>query len=98
MERLYQELKAEGFELLAVAEDDDPAPVEAFRKRLQLSFPILLDPGQGIARTYQTTGFPESFLIDADGQMVARYIGPKDWDAPVYVERIRKLLGSPQPG
>jgi len=27
--------------------------------------------------------------------LVARYIGPRDWDAPAYVDRIRRLLEMP---
>ena len=42
-------------------------------------------------RLYQTTGYPESFLIDGDGRLVQRYVGPRDWDAPVYRERILRL-------
>ena len=27
-----------------------------------------------------------------DGVIVERYIGPKAWDAPAYVDRVRELL------
>jgi cytochrome c biogenesis protein CcmG/thiol:disulfide interchange protein DsbE len=93
MERLYQSLRDEGFEMLAVSVDEDPAVVSAFRKRLRLSFPILMDPTQVVARRYQTTGFPETVLVDQRGIVVERYVGPRDWDAPVYEERIRARGG-----
>jgi peroxiredoxin len=92
MERLYRRLAPEGFELLAVSVDADAAPVEAFRERLGLTFPILLDPDQATARRYQTFRFPESLLIGPDGVVVERYVGGKEWDAEAYVERIRRLL------
>ena len=92
MERLYRRLAPEGFELLAVSVDADAEPVRAFRERLGLSFPILLDPEQEVARRYQTFRFPESLLIGPDGVVVERYIGGKEWDAEAYVERIRRLL------
>ena len=92
MERLYRRLAPEGFELLAVSVDADVTPVSAFRKRLGLSFPILLDPDQKVARSYQTFRFPESLLIGADGVVVERYVGGKEWDAEAYVARIRRLL------
>jgi peroxiredoxin len=92
MERLYRALNAEGFELLAVSVDTDTTAVRSFRQRLRLSFPILLDPDQEVAGRYQTFKFPESVLIGPDGVVVERYIGSKDWDAPAYVERIRRLL------
>jgi len=92
MERLYGSLKDQGFELLAISEDDEPELVTEFRERLALTFPILLDLDRSAAQAYQTYRFPESFLIDRDGQVVERYIGPRDWDAPMYLERIRRLL------
>ena len=92
MERLYGELSPFGFELLAVSVDKSAPEVASFRERLGLSFPILLDPDEAISRAYQTTGYPESFLIDRDGTVLERYVGPREWDDPLYVERIRRLL------
>ncbi len=93
METLYQELRDEGLELLAVSVDDDPGVVEEFAERLGISFPLLLDPDKEVAQAYQTFRFPETFLVDGEGVVVERYIGPKEWDAPAYVARIRRLLG-----
>ena len=78
---------------LAVSVDEELEVVEKFRQRLGVSFPNLLDPDQTVSRRYQTTGFPESLLIDREGLIVERYIGPRDWDHAVYAKRIRKLLG-----
>jgi cytochrome c biogenesis protein CcmG/thiol:disulfide interchange protein DsbE len=92
MDRLYRALAPEGFEMLAVSVDEERDVVEKFRQRLGVAFPILLDPGQDVSRRYQTTGFPESLLIDRSGVIVERYIGPRDWDHATYAKRIRKLL------
>ncbi len=94
MQRLYDKLRDEPFELLAISVDDDLEELRSFQKRLGVTFPILLDPSQAVTRQYQTTGFPESILVDRDGRVVERYIGPRDWDAEVYESRIRHLLGS----
>ena len=93
MERLHAALAPRGFELLAVSVDEDSAPVRAFRDRLDLSFPILLDPAKQAARRYQSFRYPESFLVDREGVLVERYIGPREWDAPAYRARIERLLG-----
>lgn len=95
MERLYHSLAGESFELLAVSVDVGDAEVVAFRERLGLSFPILRDPDRRTANRYQSLRFPESWLIGADGVLVARFIGPREWDAPEYEQRIRALLGGP---
>jgi peroxiredoxin len=92
MERLYQQLGGQGLALLAVSVDDEAAPVAAFRDRLGLSFPILLDADKSVAHEYQTFRFPETFLVGPDGVVIERYIGPKEWDAQAYADRIRRLL------
>ena len=93
MQRLYEALAPEGFALLAVSVDKEAPEVAAFRDRMALTFPILLDPDEAISRLYQTAGYPESLLIDRDGTVIERYVGPRAWDDPAYVERIRELLG-----
>ncbi len=92
MEALYRSLAGQAFELVAVSVDDDVELVRAFRSRHGLSFPILLDPARAAADAYQTFRFPETFLIDAEGRVIQRYVGPRDWSGPEYANRIRRLV------
>jgi peroxiredoxin len=100
MQRLYDTLAPEGFELLAVSVDEDPSEVASFVERMGLTFPVLMDSDQRVARSYQTFRFPETLLIGRDGVVVERYVGPKEWDAAPYLARLRKLLSGrgPQAG
>lgn len=93
MERLYQALPREEFELIAVAIDDKAEDVRAFQERYRLSFPIVLDLDQAVYGSYQTMGVPESLLLDRDGRIIERYVGPREWDAAEYIDRIRELIG-----
>jgi thiol-disulfide isomerase/thioredoxin len=90
MERLYRDLAPAGFELVAVSVDEDPADVEKFKQRMGVSFPIALDPAQEVSALYQTQGFPESLLVGPDGQILERYVGPREWS--IYAPRIRTLI------
>jgi peroxiredoxin len=92
MERLYRALAGSDFELVAVSVDEDEAAVSVFADRLGLSFPIVMDPTKEVASAYQTYRFPESLLVGRDGVVVERYVGPKEWDADAYLNRIRRLL------
>jgi peroxiredoxin len=95
MERLYHRLRGPEFELVAISVDTDPEAVARFRERLGLSFPILLDPRSEVSRAYQTTGYPESFLIDRAGNLASqRFVGPRAWDDPDYVAVVERVLGA----
>lgn len=104
MQRLYEEFGDEDFEILAVSID---APfgetdafgraggdLEKFAKRLGLTFPILQNPSGDIQRQYQTTGVPESFLLDKNGVIVKKVAGPTEWDSRENQELIRRLLAA----
>jgi cytochrome c biogenesis protein CcmG/thiol:disulfide interchange protein DsbE len=104
MQRLYEALEGTDFEILAVSIDarlgeTDVAGraggnLQAFAQELGLTFPILHNPAGDIQRVYQTTGVPESFVIDRQGVIVKKIAGPTEWDASVNQELIRRLLGS----
>ncbi len=94
LQRLYQALRGEPFELLAVSVDEDPGVVEAFRARLGLDFPVLHDPEKKAARAYQVFKYPETLLVDPTGTVVERFVGPREWDAGIYVDRIREVARS----
>ncbi len=93
MEKLYQELKAENFEILAVSIDAlGTKAVAPFMKKYNLSFPALMDPDGTIKTLYQSTGVPESFIINKDGILIEKIIGPRNWAAPEVFRYFRDLI------
>lgn len=94
MERLSRQFQGTGFRVVAVSIDqDDSTAVNAFVKELGLTFDILHDQPGKIQQIYQTTGVPESFVIDREGVIVKKVIGAWAWDAEVNQILIRRLLG-----
>ncbi len=95
MEKLYQELKGEDFELLAISVDESGAEaVKPFMEKHKLGFPVLLDTKGEIKNLYQATGIPESFIIDKDGIIVEKIIGPRDWAASGAIRYFRNIIQS----
>jgi peroxiredoxin len=93
MERLYQSLAPQGFRIAAVSIDEgDPDDVRAFGSELGLSFDLLQDRSTKVQQIYQTTGVPESFLLNRDGVIVKRVIGAHDWSSEVNRALIGRLL------
>ena len=96
MEKLYKELKGEDFEILAVSIDALGAKAVApFMKEYKLSFPALLNPEGTIQRLYGTTGIPESFIINKEGIVEQKIIGPRDWATPEAIRFFRNLIKKP---
>jgi len=94
LQRLYEKLRGEGFEILAatIDVDSDQDAVKKFREQYGLVFPILLDPRKEAYASYGATGVPETYLIDTEGRLAEAYIGPRDFDDPRYARAIRRLL------
>jgi cytochrome c biogenesis protein CcmG, thiol:disulfide interchange protein DsbE len=96
MEQAYQTLAPEGFKIAAVSIDEgNSEDVREFGRELGLSFDLLQDRTTRITQLYQTTGVPESFLLDRKGIIVKRIIGPHDWNSPVNRALIQRLLQQP---
>jgi len=79
LERLQSERAADGLRVIGVKIDaHGDGHVRAFAEDFDISFTILLDPRATVARTFRTTGVPESILIGRDGRIAKRWIGAFD--------------------
>jgi peroxiredoxin len=93
MERVYRDLAPRGFKIAAISIDEgSPEDVSAFAQDLELTFDVLQDRSTAIQQTYQTTGVPESFLINRRGIIVKRIIGAHDWGSAVNRALVERLL------
>lgn len=93
MERVYQDLAPRGFKIAAVSIDEgNPEDVREFGQELGLTFDLLHDRTTAITQIYQTTGVPESFLVNRDGIIVKRLMGDHDWSSEVNRKLIERLL------
>ncbi|MBI5185043.1 MAG: TlpA family protein disulfide reductase [Nitrospinae bacterium] len=95
MEKLYQRFKDAPFEMLTVSVDKDGAKqVKPYLKKFGLTFPVLLDPDSAVAKLYKTTGVPETFIINKEGLIVHKAVGPRDWSKQTVMETFEKMTGS----
>jgi cytochrome c biogenesis protein CcmG, thiol:disulfide interchange protein DsbE len=97
MQKLYDSLATRGFKIAAISIDEgSPEDVSAFAERYGLTFDILHDRSGQVERLYQTTGVPESFLLDRRGILVRRLIGAHDWSSPANIGAVERLLEQPE--
>ena len=93
MEKLYQRFREYDFEMLTISVDKDLSLISPFIKEYDLSFPVLLDPDSKVAkRDYKTTGVPETFVVDKNGIIVHKAIGPRDWANDETMEAFAQLI------
>ena len=93
MQRTYADLASRGFRILAVSIDNgDGDEVREFAQKLGITFDVLQDRSGSIQQLYQTTGVPESFLLDRDGTIVKRVIGAHDWASGANRKLIERYL------
>jgi hypothetical protein len=45
-----------------------------------------------VADLYRVTGYPETFIIDRNGRIVAHDLGPRDWDSPASHAAFARLM------
>jgi peroxiredoxin len=81
MERLHRRYKEQGFVMLAVSVDSDPALVTPFLERLKLTFPVAIDAKMELANTYRVRALPSSFIVDRERYLAAVALGPRAWDS-----------------
>jgi peroxiredoxin len=76
--RLYEQLSPRGLEIVGVAMPyDRPDRVVEMARSKGLNYPVALDVGGEITRAFgEIRGTPTSFLIDPDGNILFRRLGP----------------------
>jgi cytochrome c biogenesis protein CcmG/thiol:disulfide interchange protein DsbE len=99
LQRLYQEYGPKGLKLVAVSIDDyvGEDSIRKFTNSYGLTFEMLHDSTHAIERIYQTTGYPETFVIGPEGTIRKKWIGPDDWSSQGNRALIAQLLGLPTP-
>lgn len=75
IQEAFQELRDEGFVVLAVSQDADVRRIEPFVRQNSLTFPVIADPQGKIGRSYGVRGLPSSYFINSDGTLHSRTLG-----------------------
>ena len=98
-QRLYREYGPKGLKLVAVSVDDyvTEDSIRTYVNNFGLTFEILHDPTHAIERAYQTTGYPETFVIGREGTIRKWVIGAEDWNSQGNRALVAQLLGLETP-
>jgi peroxiredoxin len=97
LQALHEQYGGRGLRVIGVSIDSRGAEsaIRGFAEDHGITFTILHDPGESVARLFRTRAVPETFLIDADGRIAHRWIGMFDPLAPDVAERVEAALADP---
>jgi thiol-disulfide isomerase/thioredoxin len=73
-EQLYRRYKKHGLTLVAIATDEDPAPVKEYIDARKISAKVVIG-AEDYAGPYGSTKFPFSFVVDTNGVIRASFRG-----------------------
>lgn len=92
MEGLHRRLSQAPFQMLTILNNDRPDFAQQVADKYGYTFPILIDPDSKVAGIYGITGVPETFIIDANGVLQKKFIGPWDWNSPPAWKMLAQFL------
>jgi cytochrome c biogenesis protein CcmG, thiol:disulfide interchange protein DsbE len=77
--------------ILAVSIDDDRVAYSSFIAEHHVDLITVFDPTQSAARLYHTEMWPETYVIDRQGIIRRKFVGPQDWASPEIVTYLNGL-------
>jgi peroxiredoxin len=89
--QMQQKMRSKGVEVLAISVDADESAYRRFLKDHNVDLLTVRDPGQKSNNLYGTFKFPETYIIDRNGVLRRKFIGPVDWSQPEIVDFLSKL-------
>lgn len=87
MQTLYEALNKDGFEILAIHAGPPQGRVRPFLKKHNITFKTVLDVDMS-AEGWDVRGLPMSYLINPEGKLVYKALGPREWE----IDKMRALM------
>ncbi len=91
-ERLRQKLDPQRFALLTITTDLQRDGIKHFLANLHVQLPVLFDEDQDVSQAYLVRALPTTVLIDRQGRLVGRAVGPREWDAPKAIHLLQGMM------
>lgn len=95
LERLSQRYGEKQFTVIGISTDDFPDEAKAFLRKYKTTFSHFIDTRLFLENMLGADRLPLTLLVDAQGRVLGKFYGAKEWDSPEAVELIRKTLRIP---
>lgn len=88
---MVSKVKDKNITVIGVSIDVDEAAYKTFLQRHGVNFLTVRDPEQKSSGLYGTTGWPETFIIDKNGVLRRKFVGPVNWNDPQITQYLTTL-------
>jgi len=78
LQAFYERHQNDGFVVLAINIQERKELVSEYVGETGLTFPVILDQRGEVTARYRVRGLPTSFLVDREGRILEKQIGPVD--------------------
>ena len=92
LEQIQKKYAPLGFTMLGVNVEEDTRMMDTFLKDVPVSFPILLDPANGVSKLYSVSAMPSTVIVDRKGTVRLIHQGYQPGDESKYQDLIRQLI------
>jgi thiol-disulfide isomerase/thioredoxin len=92
LEQIQKKYAPLGFTMLGVNVEEDTRLMDQFLKDVPVTFPILLDPANGVSKRYDVAAMPSTVIIDRKGKVRFIHQGYQPGDESKYQDMIRQLV------
>ncbi len=95
IEQLHRERSGQRFAVVLIDVRENAERVAAWVKAKGVTPPALLDRDGAVTAAYRVTATPTVVLLDRDGKLIARAIGPQSWTSGLARQLLDLLVGAP---
>ena len=80
--------------MVAINSQETDAQVKSFFNKYKLTFTALLDSNAEVGAWFDVNAFPTTFVLDKQGRIIGRALGPREWDSQASVALFDYLIDS----
>lgn len=92
LEQFSRTMSPQGVVVVGVSMDANEKLYDQFRSRFGVTFDTVRQPDWSTSAKYGTFQIPETYIINAQGQVVQKIISAQDWMSPDFLASVKKLL------
>lgn len=92
LEQIHRKYAPLGLVMVGINVEEDGRLFDTFLKDVPVSFPILLDPKNGVSKLYDVAAMPSTVIIDRKGNIRYVHQGYQPGDENAYQDMVRTLI------